>query len=299
MTKNTRGILLAISGASLWGTSGAAVQYLFTHAQVNAGWLVGLRLLSAGFLLVGYSWFTDRRASFRVFHSRKALRLLVLFSFLGMGSSQLTYFMAVKYSNAPTATVIQYLAPVIIVVYVAIHHRTLPRRIDVLSIGVALIGTFLLVTHGHLTQLALSPLACFWGLLAAVAEALNALMPGNLFKHFGTITIIGWSMVICGVAFIPLYFWVAPPVLTGLDIAVIVYIILGGTLLAYTLYLASLTAIDPSTTGMLGAFEPLVATILAVALLHTPVGLSDLSGGSLIILATFLQMWPHQRAQRH
>ncbi|MCG4779106.1 EamA family transporter, partial [Eggerthella lenta] len=73
---------------------------------------------------------------------------------------------AVKYSNAPTATVIQYLAPIIIIGYTTAAQKMMPRRIDVVSIIVALVGTFLLVTNGNLNHLALSPQACFWALLA-------------------------------------------------------------------------------------------------------------------------------------
>lgn len=39
-------------------------------------------------------------------HDKKVIIMLIIFTFLGMGSSQLSYFVAVKYSNAPTATVI-------------------------------------------------------------------------------------------------------------------------------------------------------------------------------------------------
>lgn len=292
MTKHTKGVLLAVSGAAFWGTSGVAVQDLFATTTVNILWLVGLRLLCAGLLLVGYSLWTTPAATRRLFADWRLVGWLLGFAVLGVGSSQLAYFSAVRYSNAPTATVIQYLAPVFIVGYLAIRHRTLPRRIDVLSILVALLGTLILVTHGHLDQLALSPLACLWGLLAAVTEAINTVMPRRLFQRCGTITVIGWSMLLCGLGFLPVYAWIPAPALTAGDWALIAYIIISGTLLAYILYLASVTYISASTTGMLEAFEPLVATTLAILLLHTPFGPLDLTGGVLIILATFLQMLP-------
>lgn len=218
----------------------------------------------------------------------------ILFAFFGMVMSQLTYFAAVKYSNAPTATVIQYLAPVIIIGYTAAAQKMMPRRIDVVSIIVALVGTFLLVTNGNLNHLALSPQACFWALLAALANAISTMAPGRLFARYGTLNVTAWSMLICGICFIPLYFIMPMPALRPLDVALIGWIVIGGTLLAYTLYLASVQYIDPSTTGMLGAFEPLVATILAVALLHTQFGPVNILASCLIILATFLQMMPLQ-----
>ncbi|MDR4288253.1 permease, partial [Bacillus thuringiensis] len=67
----------------------------------------------------------------------------------------------------------------------------LPRRIDLISIFVAVGGTFILATGGRFDQLALSPMACLWGLIAAISEAINTVMPGSLFKKYGTIPVVG------------------------------------------------------------------------------------------------------------
>lgn len=56
------------------------------------------------------------------------------------------------------------------------------------------------------------------------------------------------------------------------------------------MYLSSVQYIEPSTVGMLGAFEPLIATILSVSLLHADFGPMDMFGGFLIIVATFMQL---------
>lgn len=72
-------------------------------------------------------------------HDKKVIIMLIIFAFLGMGSSQLSYFVAVKYSNAPTATVIQFLAPVFIIIYSSLRSKMWPRRIDAISIVVAVV----------------------------------------------------------------------------------------------------------------------------------------------------------------
>lgn len=46
---------------------------------------------------------------------------------------------------------------------------------------------------------------------------------------------------------------------------------------------------------MLGAFEPLVATILSVALLGTHLGIFALIGGTLIIVAAIIQSLPIEK----
>lgn len=163
MSKQMKGILLAAGGASLWGGSGAAAQYLFEQTSITTPWLVAVRLLLAGIVLTMVSLLKMPQQVRRIVSHRRHLVSLISFTLLGMLNSQLTYFLAVKYSNAPTATVIQYLQPVIIIIWLAIAQRQWPRRIDCISIIIALIGTFLLVTGGHLGTLALTPAAIFWG----------------------------------------------------------------------------------------------------------------------------------------
>lgn len=292
MNQRYKGLTLAVVGACFWGASGTAVEFLFSSTNVNTAWLVGLRLLFSGVLLMIYACWKYLDQVKAMLHDKKVIIMLIIFAFLGMGSSQLSYFVAVKYSNAPTATVIQFLAPVFIIIYSSLRSKMWPRRIDAISIVVAVVGTFILATGGRFDQLALSPLACFWGLIAAFSEAINTVLPGKLFKKYGPISVIGAAMLVAGIAFLPIYFTQPMPKLAPVDVWVIVYIIIGGTLLAYTMYLSSVQYIEPSTVGMLGAFEPLIATILSVSLLHADFGPMDMFGGFLIIVATFMQLMP-------
>lgn len=284
MNQRYKGLTLAVVGACFWGASGTAVEFLFSSTNVNTAWLVGLRLLFSGALLMIYACWKYLDQVKAMLHDKKVIIMLIIFTFLGMGSSQLSYFVAVKYSNAPTATVIQFLAPVFIIIYSSLRSKMWPRRIDAISIVVAVVGTFILATGGRFDQLALSQLACFWGLIAAFSEAINTVLPGKLFKKYGPIPVIGAAMLVAGNAFLPIYFTQPMPKLAPVDVWVIVYIIIGGTLLAYTMYLSSVQYIEPSTVGMLGALEPLIATILSVSLLHADFGPMDMLGGFLLLL---------------
>ena len=198
MSKQTKGILLAASGASLWGISGAAAQYLFSTTTISNTWLVSIRLLVAGVLLTLWSLLKFPHQVKQVISSRFNLKFLVLFAVLGMMNSQLTYFLAIKYSNAPTTTVIQYLQPVFIILWLALANRQWPRRLDCISILIALVGTFFLATGGHLNQLALTPTALFWGIWCAVAAALYTLLPRPLLQKFDALIVCGLAMLISG-----------------------------------------------------------------------------------------------------
>ena len=60
-------------------------------------------------------------------------------------------------------------------------------------------------------------------------------------------------------------------------------------------FLQSIRYISPAATGILSAFEPLVATLLAVTLLGTCLTLAAVCGSLLILLTTFLQAIPFQK----
>ena len=235
MSKQMKGILLAAGGASLWGGSGAAAQYLFEQTSITTPWLVAVRLLLAGIVLTMVSLLKMPQQVRRIVSNRRHLVSLISFALLGMLNSQLTYFLAVKYSNAPTATVIQYLQPVIIIIWLAIAQRQWPRRIDCISIIIALIGTFLLVTGGHLGTLALTPAAIFWGLWCAVAAALYTLLPRPLLTNFDALAVCGLAMLLSGLGMLPEIIIQRLPSLNLLGWILVAYIVVFGTMFSGSL----------------------------------------------------------------
>ena len=65
------------------------------------------------------------------------------------------------------ATVIQYIGPVIIMLYYCVIGRRLPLPREVIAIVVSLFGTVLIATHFDFSKLNISTLGLFWGLLSA------------------------------------------------------------------------------------------------------------------------------------
>lgn len=288
-TDQRKGILFAIIGAMFWGTSGSIAQFVFQNKSITPLWLVGIRLFFAGVLLLVWYASKNGRHIFDVWRSKKNIIALLLFSLLGMLPSQLTYFMAIKYGNAPTATVLQFLGPLFIIIYLAAAAWKWPRRQDTFSIILALLGTYLLVTQGNFNKLALSPAALIWGILAGVSQASYTLLPRRLLKEFDARLIVGWAMLIGSIPFGKNVFTTNVSHVTNQEILGIIFIITCGTMFAYLLYLQSIKYILPSTTGMLSAFEPLTATILSVTLLSTPITTPEIIGGLMILATTFIQ----------
>lgn len=298
MVNRRVGLIEVISGGILWGASGTVAQAIFTQYQVPTLWLTGVRLNLAGLLLLGWFAMSQGRQVWAIWRQPAMAGRLILFSLLGMVPSQLTYFLAIAYGNAPTATVLQFLGPLFIIIYLALAQRQWPRRLDVISIIVALLGTFLLVTNGKFTHLALAPLALLWGILAGVGSASYTLLPRRLLANYDARLVVGWAMWLGSLPFSGILVTTRLPQVNASVLGSIAFIVIGGTMLAYLLYLKSLENLLPSTTGMLSAFEPLTATVLAVTVLGTPITGAEILGGLCVIATTLLQALPQRAATK-
>ncbi|MFD0897474.1 DMT family transporter [Loigolactobacillus binensis] len=286
--KQLKGILLATIGAILWGVSGPIAQWLFTAYQVDLVWLIESKMLISGvlLLLVAALLPRERQRLFTIWHSWRSSGELLIFTVGGMLAMQFVYYKAVAVGNAATATILQFLSPVFIVVYTMLRERAVPRRADVIAVLVALLGTFLLVTGGQPTHLTISPAALFWGVATGVAAAAYVLLPIRLLAQYGAIVVSGWAMVLGGLLFNLVHpGWQQLPHLDLFGQLGYWFIVIFGTVFAYSLYLASLDYASATAVGLLDAFEPLAATILAVLYLNVRFGWVEF-GGTMLILST-------------
>ena len=147
MNTRTRGYLITILASIAWGFSGVCSEFLMKDYGANPYWLTAMRMLLAAPTTMGFLLFKDR--GFSALHrsllrNRRSYLPMVIYSVLGLAGSQLTYVVAIGYSNAGTATVIEFLGPILIVVFVCITARRLPKYTELFAITFALLGTFIL-----------------------------------------------------------------------------------------------------------------------------------------------------------
>ncbi|SEM97706.1 Threonine/homoserine efflux transporter RhtA [Lihuaxuella thermophila] len=279
---------MVLAGASLWGISGTVAQVLFQQKGFQTGWLVSVRLLFSGVLLLSLAALRKQEGSiWRVWKDARDRSSILIFGLIGLLGVQYTYFAAVETGNATTATLLQFLGPAFITLYLALRLGKVPQKKDLFALVLAMIGTFLLVTNGSLDGLTVSGMAVFWGLASAVTAAFYTLYPDRLIDRWGSTITVGWGMLVGGVGLS----LISPPwnlhgqswsVYTGL---LVLFVILFGTLIAFYLYLDSLRFISPAEVGILGSAEPLSAAVMSVLWLNHSLGLYEMIGG-LFIIAT-------------
>lgn len=287
-TKNRKGIILGILAASLWGIGGTLGQFLFQQKEINVEWLITVRLIISGVGLLVIAIATDKDI-FSIWKNRKDTIQLMIFSVIGMLGVQYTYFAAIKHSNAATATVLQFAGPIFIAIYLAIRYKRPPKKFELLAILLAVIGTFLLVTHGKIDTLSISSTALFFGIASAITLAFYTLHPKNLLEKYNSASVVGWGMLIGGLTFSSVKPpWQVEGVWDVYTCSIVIFIIVFGTLVAFYSYLNAVKIIGGQKTSLLASSEPLVAVLLSVIWLKTPFSLVDWIGTLCIISTVFL-----------
>ena len=288
MSNSLKGTLLTVVAGIAWGLSGTSGQYLMVHG-ISALLLTNLRLLIAGgiLMLLAYATAKDRILAFLT--DRKSLLSLLLFALIGLFLNQFAYLTAIQETNAGTATVLQYVCPVGILIYSCIKDKVAPTLGEIVSIILAIGGTFLIATHGQLDQLSMTPAGLFWGLFSALTYALYIILPIALIKKWGSSLVIGVGMVIAGLVALPFTGVLQANIPTSLDfLLAFAGIILIGTVFAYTAFLKGASLIGPVKSSLLASIEPISAVFFAFLIMNEQFYPIDFLGMAMILFAVTL-----------
>jgi drug/metabolite transporter (DMT)-like permease len=278
-----KGIAMVLLGAGLWGSSSTAIQFLFTQKNITPEWLLIVRMLITGLGFMGISFY-QKLPMLTVWKEDKVLMLK--FCALGLYLMQYPFFKAIALSNSVTATVIQYLMPVILLGFYLHQVKRKPNKQELIAVILAVLGTYLLVTKGSWTTLEISPEGFLWAFVSAFGMAFYTEYARRLLLKYSCVLILGWgSLVCCGLLVVTTRPWntVFTGILDGPALAALGIILFLGTFAAYYLYLESTIYIPASETGALAAFEPLSAFIMAILVLHISFGWAETLGALCII----------------
>lgn len=289
MSNKMTGYLASITGASFWGVSGICSQYFFENYEVTSAQVTVIRMIFTSLILLPILRIQKGRVVYAIFKNKRDTMMLLVFSIFGLLFCQYAYIAAIYHSNAPTATVIQYLGPILILVYLCVKRRSLPNFKEALSMFLAVVGVFLLVSHGNINSLVISPSGVFWGFNSALGLALYMLIPTRIIGRYGVLVVIGYAMGIGGMAL--MVFNQVNIFNLNLDLAgylVAVVIVVVGTLGGFGLYLYGSSLVGAMDASMLGAFEPLTSLVLSVLLFNLDFIALDYLGFSMVLATIFI-----------
>mgnify|MGYP000287430826 FL=1 len=288
MSKAFKGTLFTVIAGIAWGLSGTSGQYLMAHG-ISALVLTNIRLIIAGLLLVLLAYTKSKDKFLAFLKDRSSLISLLLFSLFGLFINQLAYLSAIQETNAGTATVLQYVCPVGILAYTCIKDKVAPTVAEIISMILAIGGTFLIATHGQFDQLSITPAGLFWGLFSALTYALYIILPIKLIQKWGSSLVIGVGMTLSGFVAVPFTGIIGASIPFSFDIFLaFAGIILIGTVFAYTAFLKGTSLIGPVKSSLLASIEPISAVFFAFLIMNEQFYPIDFLGMAMILFAVTL-----------
>jgi drug/metabolite transporter (DMT)-like permease len=288
----TTGLVVAIASALAFASSGPMVKPL-----LEAGWSLGAALLlrlGGGALLL--SPFLVRAVLRERSFLRRHWLLITGFGLTGVAGVQLFYFAAMQRMPVGIALLIEYLAPVLIVVWVWVRTR---RRPSAVVMGGTIAASTGLVLVVDITGARFDPLGTILALGAAVCLAAYFVIAERTGDDVPALALAGGGLVVgallmgalCVVGILP---FAAPAVdvsYAGFAVpwwAAAAWVVIVSTALGYALGVIAVPFIGARLASFVGLTEVLFATGFAWLLLGEQVSAVQLAGGALILLGVVL-----------
>ena len=277
-----RGYALVAAGAACFALNGSMARYLlddgisaFRLSQMRS--VGSLALLALALLLV-------RRDLLRV--ERRDLPALAFLGVGGLAAVHATYFLAVARLDIGVAVTIQYLAPVLLLVWLAVAHR---RRLAPTlwgAVALAFAGCFLVARAYDAAALDLLGVAA--ALAAAVSFAVYMVGSERAGRRHAPATTLVWSF-----GFASLFWALVAPVWSfplaafgsGANVLLGLGVIVVGTLVPFVCIVAGLRHVPASRGAVIATLEPLLAAVVAWIVHDQALSPIQIAGGAAVLAA--------------
>ncbi len=295
-TNVMKGIFWAFLASALWGVSGTILQFVSQTEHLEANWFLSTRTMISGIVLLIISAIIYKGHIFNVFKSWKSFICIVAYGVFGLGANLYTFFMSVQTGNANASTILQYLAPLFILLGSIVFQHRKPLPIDIMVFVIALAGVVLSLTKGDFSSLSITPASLIWGILSGVTAALYVVLPRPIVGQSSPMVILGWGTLIAGIIFnLKQPIWVHMPHLTTGIVFGVGGIILFGTILPFMLLLHALNFAPSEVVSLVDATQPVVTFILSIIFFHISISFIEIIGAFLVILAIFILQKSHRK----
>jgi drug/metabolite transporter (DMT)-like permease len=306
----SKGYALATLAALCWATGGLTAKWLFTPlTPATAEWpfpplgiaidpldLSAARALAAAVLILVYLAIADR-PSLRI--SRRDLPFLAVFGVFGLAAVHFTYFKTLSLTGVATAILLEYLAPVLVLLFSVLFLRERPSWRLPVSVALSVAGCALVA--GALSGgLIISPAGLAWGLASAFFFALYTLLGKYAAGRYAPWTLLAYGLVAAtlfwfaylGPARVFAVFADQRTALAVLFVAVV------STVIPFGAFLVGLHHIQATEASITSTLEPAVAGVGAYFLFGETLTLLQLIGGALVLGAILLVQLPSRSGEQ-
>ncbi len=291
-SRTLTGTLFAVAATLLWGVNGT-VSRVCLDSGLSPVRLAEIRITASAVILLAVVAVV-RRAELRL--SRREVLPYLAFGAIGLVCVQWTYFEAIARIPISLALIIEYLAPLMVALWVRlVWKRRLPWLVWA-AIPLALAGLALALglTGGDLGGL--SAAGVLWSVAAGVTYAYYALHAEVLTRRRSAAAVLGIGLGFGAVALaIALPWWSFPfdallrtgeagPVALPVWLAV-AYVVVFGTVVPFTLIIAGVRRIGADGAIVTAMLEPIFAGAVAWVVLGQVLSPVQVLGGAIVLAA--------------
>jgi drug/metabolite transporter (DMT)-like permease len=275
-----RGYALAATGAAMWALNGNLARYLLDDG-VSAVRLSQLRSFGSWLVLLVVLSVT-RRDLLRV--ERHQLPALAFLGIAGLAAVHAAYFVAIDRLQIGVALTIQYLAPLLLLVWLRVAHRRRLARSLWGAVALSAAGCFLVV-RGYDVD-ALDRLGLAAAFAAAVSFAVYMVGSERAGSEHEPVTTLLYAFGFASIFWAVVAPWWEFPFdeLGSLRNALLAAgVVVVGTLLPFTCMVAALRHVPAPRAGVVATLEPVLAAVFAWFLHDEALAAVQVGGGMMVL----------------
>jgi len=278
-----RGYVEAVAAASLWGSSGIFAVSLF-RLGVPPESLALLRPLVGSVMLVAFVAAQNVRG---LAVDTRGLLVLMLGGGLAIGVFQIAYQLSTDSVGVPSTVAMLYLAPAVVALASGPLLGEWPDRTRIALLVVTLSGVWMSVLGAHDVAATFGTTGVGWGILAGVSYGAYTLFGRYASPRYGSVRTVVYSTVgSC------LFLALVVPSMDGPIVwppswrawALLLAFGLLTIAVAHFLFFDALSHIDASRASIATAVEPVVAAVLATAILSQGLSWLGWTGIGLVVV---------------
>jgi drug/metabolite transporter (DMT)-like permease len=276
---------MVVASGALFAVNGT-VSKLVLRAGLDAPRLTELRATGACLGLLVLSLATRPRAK-RLAVSRRELPLLVGYGLAGFFLVPMLYFVAISRLPVGIALLFEYTAPLLVALWARFgrHQPVRPR----LWLGLALSLAGLAAVAEVWRDVRLDHVGVAAGLGAAALLACYYLLGARGVAGRDTLSLTWWAFAVAALAgALVRPWWTFPYRILAGTWPLLLYLVLAGTIASYLLVAAALRHLPPTSAGIVGMVEPVIASAVAWLVLGERLNPAQLTGGALILIGVVL-----------
>ncbi len=281
------GYLFILIAVVFWGGSASVAKFLFNTRFDTL--IITQTRSSISFLLIALYFMFKDRVVFRI-RQRDVVKF-ALTGVIGIAVTNFTYYYTVQEATVAAAILLQYTAPVIVMLYaVMIAREESINGAKVLALVLSLAGCWLAVSGGELSGIQLRGWPLVTGILSAICYSFMLLMSKHLLRTYSMWTTLTYAFGFSAVfwLFVNTPWDIAEKGYTVSDWGIFLLFAVVSILIPHSAFAAGLRLLEASTVGIVTTLEPVVAIIVAYFALGESLNTVQVAGGMSVVTAVVL-----------